>query len=651
VQFILTQTDAGKATGKVNIVAHSTGGLLTKKYIMDHPTDHGIGKAVLVGVPNLGAPKATKILLAGDSFNIPWLDSAEMQKISANMPVVYDLAPSLKYHAVAGSWVTVDDQLHGPRTKTDLDYNQVENLLVHDHSLNQSAWDQAEALHTSAFDNLDLRTYGVDAYNIVGCKSPTISHITERRYTGNVGLSVTQFDIDTPKTGDGSVPAASAINMPVDTDKQYFVLGPEHGTMLTADSTRPLITRLLTGNTAILLDSKKVTQDVSKCNLQGYYLKMHSPVDFTVTEQASGATALRQSDGTVLNSIPGSSYDVVGEQKFIFLPTDAGQTYHVGLQGTSSGTYSLDVFTIDNGEATNESSFTQLPVTSALKGELELANVPTLALDQDGNGSVDQTLAPSITLDQNQLKDVMPPVTVATLTGATGQAGWYRTSVSVNLSATDSAQAGATASGVFETKYQLDGGAWISYSAPFTVTDEGKHTVKFYSIDKLGNFETEQIKQFTIDKTPPEVQFVWSVASKDLVFTGLDQLDSAPLVQDGGQVVTAQDKAGNTTSLTFAQASRKTALRAELTGLSYNGISVPMQDNKLIYFWQVNKQGTLSALSQAVYSKKNYFVVATYDGKQTTLVSLDKVGVIAKKFLGLTLLKVQTSAGTLNWSY
>ncbi|MBL8031580.1 MAG: hypothetical protein JNK33_04640, partial [Candidatus Doudnabacteria bacterium] len=58
VQAIRTQT----GSDKVDVVAHSTGGLLVKRYVQDHPASHHIGKAVFVGVPNTGAPKAVKVL-------------------------------------------------------------------------------------------------------------------------------------------------------------------------------------------------------------------------------------------------------------------------------------------------------------------------------------------------------------------------------------------------------------------------------------------------------------------------------------------------------------------------------------------------------------------------------------------------------------
>jgi hypothetical protein len=45
------------------------------------------------------------------------------------------------------------------------------------------------------------------------------------------------------------------------------------------------------------------------------------------------------------------------------------------------------------------------------------------------------------------------------------------------------------------TKYQLDDGAWTTYAAPFIVSEDGIHTLSFYSVDRNGN--TEQTKQST----------------------------------------------------------------------------------------------------------------------------------------------------------
>lgn len=88
-------------------------------------------------------------------------------------------------------------------------------------------------------------------------------------------------------------------------------------------------------------------------------------------------------------------------------------------------------------------------------------------------------------------QDTTPPVTTCTLTG-TQQGGVYISPVEVTLTATDDS------SGVDYTKYKVDTGNWTTYAVPFTVSDDGAHTVYFYSVDKVGNTETEKSTAFTI---------------------------------------------------------------------------------------------------------------------------------------------------------
>ncbi|MEM0449148.1 MAG: C1 family peptidase [Methanomassiliicoccales archaeon] len=94
--------------------------------------------------------------------------------------------------------------------------------------------------------------------------------------------------------------------------------------------------------------------------------------------------------------------------------------------------------------------------------------------------------------------DTEPPSTMASLSGTTGQDGWYRSSVMVTLTATDT---GGT--GVKETWYSVDSGAWASYSSPFEVSGSAVHLVCFYSVDWKGNVEQQRQVMVRIDTTPP----------------------------------------------------------------------------------------------------------------------------------------------------
>lgn len=94
-------------------------------------------------------------------------------------------------------------------------------------------------------------------------------------------------------------------------------------------------------------------------------------------------------------------------------------------------------------------------------------------------------------------EDTSPPVSQAELNGQMGENGWFASDVAVTLTAEDDL------SGVEAIYYRLDGGDFVE-GTMFTV-HEGRHTVEFYSVDKVGNAETIQSIQINVDKTPPVV--------------------------------------------------------------------------------------------------------------------------------------------------
>jgi len=96
------------------------------------------------------------------------------------------------------------------------------------------------------------------------------------------------------------------------------------------------------------------------------------------------------------------------------------------------------------------------------------------------------------------LIDITPPETGHTLSGDIGQDEWYRSSVNVQLSATDSL------SGVAYTEYNLDNSGWQTYTSSFLVSGEGIHTLSYRSVDNANNYENIQTIEIKIDITPPE---------------------------------------------------------------------------------------------------------------------------------------------------
>jgi parallel beta-helix repeat protein len=93
--------------------------------------------------------------------------------------------------------------------------------------------------------------------------------------------------------------------------------------------------------------------------------------------------------------------------------------------------------------------------------------------------------------------DITPPVTTISFEGNLGGDNWYTSDITITLNATDDL------SGVDTTHYRINNGAWITYSGPFMVTDDGAYGIDFYSDDHEGNVEIPHYASFKKDHTPP----------------------------------------------------------------------------------------------------------------------------------------------------
>jgi len=94
-------------------------------------------------------------------------------------------------------------------------------------------------------------------------------------------------------------------------------------------------------------------------------------------------------------------------------------------------------------------------------------------------------------------RDAVPPYTTHSLSPSlpNGNNGWYVSNVTITLNANDNT------SGVNVTKYKIDDGNWKEYDKAFIISEEGEHTIKYYSIDNAGNEEDQNEINIKIDKT------------------------------------------------------------------------------------------------------------------------------------------------------
>jgi hypothetical protein len=126
------------------------------------------------------------------------------------------------------------------------------------------------------------------------------------------------------------------------------------------------------------------------------------------------------------------------------------------------------------------------PADSTIAGEGTGLTASASVSDKAGN-TTNATSSPGVKIDKT------PPVTTAT-----APTNWNNSDVTVSFAGADAL------SGVASTYYKLDGGAQQTGTS-VRISDEGSHTLDFWSVDNAGNVEPTNSVKVNIDKTPPTI--------------------------------------------------------------------------------------------------------------------------------------------------
>lgn len=165
--------------------------------------------------------------------------------------------------------------------------------------------------------------------------------------------------------------------------------------------------------------------------------------------------------------------------------------------------------------------------------------------------------------------DKQVPVTTATASPIDGKNGWYISSPTVTLAATDNTS-------VTQTVYRIDGSEWSTYSQPVTWSVYGVHSLEYKSIDQAGNEEAVKSISLKVDKAAPTLSIaldkttLWPANNKLVTVTAnvyalddMSQIDTIVLTSitssESGQSDDIQDAYFGTFDTSFK-------LRAERTG-------------------------------------------------------------------------------------
>lgn len=603
VDEILTKT----GSNKVNIVAHSMGGLVAREYIRDAARAAKVDTLVELGVPHLGSTDALASLIYGKCYGFKkagfclGVSNAEIKDTFQNLTGGYELINSKKYFNANLSPFRDDRDIDSNGVTGELSYSQLKDLFKN-LGKNVVAHNLAEDFHDNLDDNFS-QTNGVKVYLVAGSGIPTLGQIREYQKTKLGFIKVNKTD-RISVNGDGTVPMSSA---EVGQKEKTYYAKLEHGALIQSDTTLGMAIKLLDGQLNPVPGIQK-----TPFTLKGKVVSTHSPVELHVYD-ANGNHTGPTSNGEIEENIPESSYSTLGDARFITLPETG--TYKIVTQATAADEFDLKVKEYKDNVLANETMYLDIPQTGKTKTELILDSKPNnLLIDEDGNGSIEKELAVTAVLAGNQTSDLDAPLTRADINGASGNSGWYRSDVTVKLSSTDNLDG----SGVLKTEYSLD--AWQTvhdYTSPITIGKEGITKIYFRSIDAAYNEESIKVVDIKIDKTPPELIVTFDIGKRQFIAIGEDQGSGVEKVHLTDTAYNVHDVAGNETELTVNPQNEPNeendhGLRMHITGLSYNGITKEVPETNLRVRWQYVK-GSIRILTQHYNINKQEKIIAVYN--------------------------------------
>lgn len=565
----INQIKSQTGTAKVDIVAHSMGGLVARNYISDSIRAQKIRKLITLGTPHLGAVDFLKNINYGGCLRFEIgpiclsFAPSELKDVIQNMISSFELAPTQAYF----NFYTGSDNLPFPfRDDRDIDSNGVTGPLNYDQTktlltnldYNTSLFVPSEVFHN--LDNSLPETNEVEVSIIAGSGIPTLGQIIEKYTINFAGIQIPYKD-EVKINGDSTVPIFSASlsdptrSISLAGNAKIYYTKQKHGNLV---SDGPALR--LTKN--ILNDDNQTPEGASTqpYQLEGTQLSVHSPVNIHVYDQNNNHTGPTQ-NGNFETNIPESSYETLDDAKFIWLPED-GQ-YTVKFESTDQGSFDFKIREFKNDINDQTILYQKIPLTTATKAEAvfdtNTPNPPTLQVDSDGNGEVDSQVNPTVTLTGSSASDQTPPKTIISLTGTEGDNDWFKDNVTIELSSQDE----ASGSGIAKNEFWFAGTQKIhTFTKPFVISREGTSKLKVKSTDLAGNEELPQEIEIKIDKTSPELKITPDFRNRQFKVVGIDNLSMTQTEATTSGELAITDKAGNITRLKVEQSEGQLSLKS-----------------------------------------------------------------------------------------
>ena len=493
---------------EVNILTHSMGGLVARRYLLDYYNSaqpnhgHHVNTLITIAAPWLGAAKPLYALETGEFITDPPLASGPDVKYAAQtLAAAHQLIASRVYAQVSGvvSLAEAGWDLDSDGNPAEA-YSYQSMLDVLNIRYPNTPGSTTDFFHgyTKAWGGQDdwrSDNTGVKYFHLYGLRG-SADTIGQVQATNGVSCaqstcSTTDFMQPSFTIGDGTVPHRSAtrigngLNYNAPNALLFEFFGPndggdklvEHTGLTTNPLVQASVLQLLsqaTSSSALLNAAPVANAPADEPVVPARYLLLNGGATVVTSDALGHSTAPLQGD--VLDSVPGVTSLTIGDQVSALIlplageytttftttnrPLDLEMTVGTGLTRTQLIRY-LDV---------------SLPVSVTAMVHQTPIGAEALRYDADHNGSFETVVTPTVNISDTVALDITPPTVTITIDATSSI-----TSNQVTLSAQDSG------SGLNRILYSLDGTTFQLYTAPFIVQPAQTPKVYVFADDNLSN--------------------------------------------------------------------------------------------------------------------------------------------------------------------
>ncbi len=360
---------------KVNIVAHSMGGLVARTYLIDPTRASKIKNLVTLGTPYFGATKIAQLVLApeGCFLEIPVFGCNPNPNMTysllQNFTSGYQLSPGEGFFMVYPNGYL-------KRWGAYLNYTQtMDQFRARNTYLTDDAIDFRQSIKSINEGYTNGNENGVNVTMFVGNNQPTPIGLEEKSY-GQNSYNLIFGD------GDGTVPRNSATmqNLDLEPDVDYhgaatliYASGIEHGA-LARNNTVLETTYTIFTSTSITPEELVAGSDIlstQSTGLSGRVIQVDGPVAVRVFDAKGNLTGPDANLVLLVQDIPGLFYQVNDTNSVVIKLPETGE-YRIELQGMRTGSASLSVWNFDQDTLTRSIQYLKIPTSSSSLGLLEV---------------------------------------------------------------------------------------------------------------------------------------------------------------------------------------------------------------------------------------------------------------------------------------